>query len=75
MRVGDIAFVTTFRYTGLVWALILGWVVFGDWPAPLTLLGAAIVVGSGVFMLYRERRLAMAARRAGQGGMAGKAGI
>jgi len=51
----------------LVWALILGWVVFGDWPAPLTLLGAAIVVGSGVFMLYRERRLAMAARRAGQG--------
>jgi S-adenosylmethionine uptake transporter len=59
----------------LVWALILGWVVFGDWPAPLTLLGAAIVVGSGVFMLYRERRLAMAARRAGQGGMAGKAGI
>jgi len=39
------------------------------------LLGAAIVVGSGVFMLYRERRLAMAARRAGQGGKAGKAGI
>ncbi|MEM7731434.1 MAG: DMT family transporter [Pseudomonadota bacterium] len=56
MRVGDISFVAPFRYTGLVWALILGYLVFGDWPAPLTLLGAAIVVVSGLFMLYRETR-------------------
>lgn len=64
MRVGDIAFVTTFRYTGLVWALLLGGLVFGDWPSDLTLIGAAIVVGSGVFMLYRERQIACAAMRA-----------
>lgn len=55
MRVGEISFVAPFRYTGLIWALVLGWVVFGDWPAPPTLIGAAIVVGSGIFMLYRER--------------------
>lgn len=64
MRVGEIAFVTPFRYTGLIWALILGWAVFGDWPAPVTLLGASIVVGSGIFMLYRERQLARGAKAA-----------
>ena len=57
MRVGEISFVAPFRYTSLVCALILGWLVFGDWPVPLTFLGAGIVVGSGVFMLYREEQL------------------
>lgn len=55
MRVGDVSFAAPFRYTSLLWALLLGWVVFGDWPDRLTLLGAAIVVTSGLFMLYRER--------------------
>ena len=41
MRVGEIGFVAPFRYTGLVWALILGLAIFGDWPDTLTLLGAA----------------------------------
>ena len=57
MRVGDISFTAPFRYTGLIWALFLGWVIFGDWPTPLTMLGAAIVVGTGLFTLYRERAL------------------
>ncbi len=64
MRVGEISFVAPFRYTGLIWALALGWVVFGDWPDQLTLLGAAIVVGSGLFMLYREAKLGRINRRA-----------
>ncbi|RKF15402.1 DMT family transporter [Roseovarius spongiae] len=59
MRVGEIAFVSPFRYASLIWALLLGWAVFGDWPLPLTLLGAGIVVGSGVFTLYREARLGL----------------
>ncbi len=57
MRVGEISFVAPFRYTGLLWAMLLGFVVFGEWPATLTLLGAAIVVGSGLFTLYRESQL------------------
>ncbi|MFT7595466.1 MAG: drug/metabolite transporter (DMT)-like permease [Paracoccaceae bacterium] len=55
MRVGDVSFVAPFRYTGLLWALMLGWLVFGDWPDQLTLLGATIVVATGLFTLYRER--------------------
>ncbi len=55
MRVGDVSFVAPFRYTSLLWALLLGWVIFGDWPDALTMLGAAIVVVSGLFMFYREK--------------------
>ncbi len=56
MRVGEVSHVAPFRYSGLVWALILGWLVFGEWPDTLTLIGAAVVVLSGLFMLYRQRR-------------------
>lgn len=57
MRVGDIGFVAPFRYTALLWALVLGWLAFDTLPDPLTLAGAALVVGSGIFTLWRERRV------------------
>lgn len=56
MRHGEIGFVSPFRYTSLVVALILGLFVFGEWPDGVTLLGAAIVVATGLFTLWRERR-------------------
>lgn len=56
MRIGDVASVSPFRYTGLLWALILGLLFFGDWPDALTLLGCGLVVGAGLFTLYREHR-------------------
>ncbi len=65
MRFGEIGVVSQFRYTGLVWALLLGLLVFGEWPDELTLLGAGIVVATGLFTLYRERRLAAKAAGAG----------
>ena len=57
MRVGDIGAVAPFRYTSLLVALVLGLIVFGDWPDRLTLLGAAIVVATGLFTLWRERKM------------------
>lgn len=60
MRAGEVSFVSPFRYTGLLWALVLGFVAFGHFPEWPTLVGAAIVVASGLFMLYRERRLGLA---------------
>ncbi|MCC1494987.1 DMT family transporter [Cognatishimia sp. F0-27] len=63
MRVGDVSFTAPFRYTGLVWALLLGWLVFGDWPSELTLIGASMIVGTGLFTLWREKRVARAAQR------------
>ncbi len=57
MRQGEIGFIAPFRYTGILWALLLGWLVFGEWPDQLTLIGAAIVVAMGAFTLYREQQL------------------
>ena len=51
------AVVTVFNYTGIVWAMLFGWMIFNDWPAPLVLLGATIVIGSNVLMVWREIRL------------------
>lgn len=58
MRTGDIGFVAPFRYTSLLVALVLGFFVFGEWPNKLTILGAVIVVATGLFTLYRERATA-----------------
>ena len=55
MRNGEISFVAPFRYTSLLVALVIGAVVFGTFPDGLTLIGAAIVVATGLFTLYRER--------------------
>lgn len=55
MRNGEISFVAPFRYTGLLVALIVGVVVFNTFPDGWTLIGAAIVVATGLFTLYRER--------------------
>jgi drug/metabolite transporter (DMT)-like permease len=57
MRVGEIGFVAPYRYTGLIWAIVLGWIVFGDFPDGWTLIGSAIVVATGVFTILREARL------------------
>ena len=57
MRQGDIGAVTPFRYTSLVFALVIGWLVFGEWPDTMTLLGSAIVVATGIFTLLRERTM------------------
>ncbi len=56
MRVGDIGVVTFFRYTSLVWALVLGYVFFAEWPDRLTVAGSSVVVATGLFTLYREIR-------------------
>ena len=57
MRAADVSFTAPFRYTGLIWALLIGYLVFDHWPDQMTLAGACIVVATGLFTLYRERRL------------------
>ena len=63
MRVGDISFTSPFRYTILIWAILLGFIVFGDIPDQWTILGSIIIVGSGVYTFYRERNLFRQANR------------
>jgi drug/metabolite transporter (DMT)-like permease len=62
MRVGDIGLIAPFRYTALLWAILLGWLAFGTLPDGWTLVGAGIVVASGLFTLWRERALRRSVR-------------
>ena len=55
IRTGDVSFTAQFRYIGLIAALILGYVFFGEWPDRLALMGAVIIVGTGAFTLYRQQ--------------------
>lgn len=57
MRGGEIGFVSPFRYTILVFAVLLGLVFFREVPMLLDMVGAAIVVGSGLYMIVRERMI------------------
>jgi len=60
-RLGEVSAVVPFRYTRLIFAMALGVLVLGERPAATTLLGAALVVGTGLYTVLRERRLARAA--------------
>ena len=55
MRVGEVGAVTPFRYTAILWGLLLGVVVFGERPDALTLIGATLVVATGLYTLWRAR--------------------
>ncbi|MES2603267.1 MAG: DMT family transporter [Pseudomonadota bacterium] len=47
--------VAPFQYTMIVWAIVLGFLVFGDVPSPNTMIGAAIVASAGIYIFLRER--------------------
>ena len=64
VRGGDLSFSAPFRYSILLFAIILQIVVFGDIPDGLTFLGSAIIVVAGIVTVLRERIAARPARPA-----------
>lgn len=56
LKLVDAAVVAPFQYTLLPWAIVLGWLFFGDVPRPDMLLGGAIIVSAGLYIFLRERR-------------------
>lgn len=56
MRAGEVSAIAPFRYTRLVFAMVIAMLIFGERPDTLTWLGAAIVVGTGLYTLWREAR-------------------
>lgn len=53
-RLAPPSVIAPFDYTSMIWALILGYALFGDFPEPIVLVGAAVVIASGVYIIYRE---------------------
>lgn len=64
LRLGEVGLVAPFKYTSLVWAVLLGLLVWGDLPDAWTWVGSILVVGSGIYIWHRELTLA----RTGQEG-------
>jgi S-adenosylmethionine uptake transporter len=57
MRIGDIGFVSPFRYTSMLGAIGLGILMFGDWPDQPTLVGTVIIVSTGIYTFHREQKV------------------
>jgi len=58
--------VAPFDYTAMLWALLLGYWLFGELPSALVYVGAAIVAAAGLFVIWRERRLGLERARAAE---------
>ncbi|MCR9273947.1 MULTISPECIES: DMT family transporter [Mameliella] len=56
MRTGEVSVVAPFRYSRLLVALVLAYTVFGERPDTMTLSGAALIVASGIYSLWRDGR-------------------
>lgn len=55
-RAGDMSVIAPFRYTGLLWALLLGAVIWGDLPNAPAWMGIALLVAAGMYLIRRDRR-------------------
>lgn len=65
-RMGDVSFVAPFRYTSLIVAMALGYLVFSEVPDLPMIIGSITIVGSGLYAFYRERVVARSKRPATQ---------
>jgi len=55
-RLAEAGVLAPFKYTNFLWALLLGFLIWGDLPGPSVLLGAGLVICSGLYVLHRELR-------------------
>src|SRR6202045_1116508 len=57
LKLAPASVVVPYQYSMIVWAVMFGYVVFGDMPQMATILGAAIIIGAGLYIFLRERKL------------------
>ena len=57
LKLAPASVVVPYQYSMIVWAVMFGYLVFGDVPQPATIAGAAIIIGAGLYIFLRERKL------------------
>ncbi len=58
-RYADASLIAPFDYLSMIWAIAIGWFLFGELPQSIVMAGAGIVVAAGIFVIWRERRLGL----------------
>ena len=58
MRHASVAVISTMDYTGLIWSVLFGYLIFGDLPTVSTWAGAATIIVAGLIIIWREQYLA-----------------
>jgi drug/metabolite transporter (DMT)-like permease len=66
-RFAPASVIAPFDYTTMIFALIVGYLAFGEVPTAIVLVGAVIVAGAGLFVIWRERRLGLKRAREAEG--------
>jgi drug/metabolite transporter (DMT)-like permease len=70
-RLAPASLVAPFDYTSMLWALLLGYLVFQEVPSALVFLGAGIIAAAGLFVIWRERQLSLMRARVAEDRPAG----
>ena len=52
----EAALIAPMQYSQMLWALFYGWLIFGEWPSATTLVGAGVIIASGLYIVFRESR-------------------
>jgi drug/metabolite transporter (DMT)-like permease len=51
------AIVAVLNYSSIIWAMLFGWMIWNDWPTPIVLAGATVVIASNLLIAWRESRI------------------
>jgi len=62
LRLAPVSVVLPMDYVSLIFATLYGWLIWDRWPGPSTWLGAPVIIGSGLYIAWREHRLAQRAK-------------
>ncbi len=57
LKLAPASVVVPYQYSMIIWAVMFGYAVFGDVPSMATIVGAAIIIGAGLYIFLRERNL------------------
>jgi drug/metabolite transporter (DMT)-like permease len=67
-RFADTSLIAPFEYTTMIWAVAVGWLLFGELPVTAIVIGSFIVMGAGLFVIWREHALGLLRRETREAG-------
>lgn len=57
LKLAPAAIIMPYQYTQILWAVVLGFMIFGDWPDQMMIIGSALIIAAGLFIFWREQNI------------------